>query len=112
MSVQSSQAAWELWHSGYKELGALGLARAFAFAAGRGWARGELILSVSLEERDANNVLRSRVLFLELTHAVPSELTADEVSEVRAAVAMAPSSWRERVQHSTLMINLSSSRPD
>lgn len=106
MNALSPKAAWELWRAGFKGLDTLDLSRALTFAAGQGWVRGELVLSVSSDEPNANDVLRARKLFIELKSSFPSGMTAAEVAEVRAAIASAPPSWRTRAEHSNLMINL------
>ena len=117
MTARSPQVAWKLWlefrrlNLPIHDLTAVDLARAFRFAAGQGWARGTLNAPVSSDEPDANDVLRTSHLFIDLLHSRPTDLTLGSATEIRTAVALAPLSWRKRAEDSFLMLNLPSNRP-
>ncbi|CAO3357955.1 hypothetical protein [Azospirillum melinis] len=112
MSARSPQVAWKIWldfkrlHLSLNGLTAVDLAKAFTFAAERGWARGALNAPVSSDEPNGNDVLRTSTLFGDLLRTFPTGLTRAEAAEVSAAIALAPPSWRAKAEHSNLMINL------
>lgn len=107
INIASPRVAWEMWRARLGDLSTLSLARAFVYAAGCGWARGELLDGVITSEDDAIEVLRTRSLYVALTYGCPtSEISAADTAEIKASLALAPTAWQARTQHGSLRAHL------